>query len=106
MGAPSVATPAVGVSVGGQFSLAPPLLSSRRLLLLARSLLLFPDVGMLVAWVVSLLKARRNQRHTSSVSPSVSSTSLAGTPFLLQLTHARNWLCVLGVGRGSEPALA
>ena len=92
MAADAVATPVLDVSGVGRFSPASLLLSSRRLLLLARSRRLFPDDG---AWGATLAAGLppfeligRNQRHTSSVSPSVSKTNLAGTPSLLQLTHA------------------
>ena len=62
-------------------------------------------------WVVTSaaevppLAVGRNQRHTSSVTPSVSNTSLAGIPSLLQLTHAIYWLCAQGGGRRGEPVL-
>ena len=44
-----------------------------------------------------------NQKEISSVTPSESSTSLAGIPSLLQLTQAKYWLWALGRGRGAEP---
>jgi len=87
-GAVSSAMSGVGMAAGGQLPSASFLLSSRRLFLLACSLLLLP-----VFWVEAPPPSAgifcRNQRQISSVSPSVSSTSLAGIPFLLQVTHAK-----------------
>ena len=105
----AMAMPVVDVSVGRRLLSASLFLSSRRLLLLARSRRLFPDGG---AWVLTsaaellplVLAAGLNQRHTSSDTPSVSSTNLAGTPSRLQHAHAKYWLCALGRGRGEEPA--
>jgi len=80
-----------GEGEGGEgegLSSASLLLSSLRLALLARSRLLFPEVGTWVGTSV-LLTVGLNQRHTSSVTPSVSSTNLAGTPSRLQHSHAK-----------------
>ncbi len=89
--ATTVATPLAGVSEGRQKSSASLLLSSRRLVLLARSRLLLPECcvrEVTLAAEAPPLAVGRNQRNTSSVTPSVSNTSLAGMPSLLQLTHA------------------
>ena len=85
----SVAMPEVGMAEGVRPPSASFLLSSRRLLLLARSRLLLP-VCLATSSSAALppLADRRNQRHISSVSPSVSRTNLAGIPSLLQRTHA------------------
>ena len=103
------ATPDVGVAGGGHLSAASLLLSSLRLALLARSRLLLPE-WCAWAWAAASdewLQAAvgRNQRVISSVFPSVSNTSLAGILSLLQLTHAKYWLCAQGGGRGGEPVL-
>jgi len=98
------ASPVVGVAGGRHLSLA-SLLSSHRLALLARSLLLLPEWR---AWALVSVETGlppptadgRNQSVTSSVHPSVSNTSLAGIPALLQRTHARYWLCAHGGWRG------
>jgi len=91
------AMPVVGIAGGTSL-----LLSSLRLALLARSRLLLPE-WCAWAWVVASPAAVvRNQRETSSVLPSVSKTSLAGKPPLLQCTHAMYWLCALGGGRGGR----
>ena len=85
------ATPLVGVTDGSCSSSAPLLLSSRLLVLLARSRLLLPEC---CAWVATLgakllpLAVGRNQRQTSSDKPSVSNTNLAGIPSSLHRTHA------------------
>jgi hypothetical protein len=97
-----VPTPAFGVPGGGKFPSASLLLSSRRLLLLARSRRLFPEATWVGAtWVATLVGPPTfapdlNQNETSSVAPSVSNTSLAGIPLLLQHSQAKNWLCALG----------
>jgi len=105
------ATPFVCVAGGKQLSPASLLLSSLRLALLARSRLLLPEW---CAWEAAVADASavaesphvavgRNQRVTSSLFPSVSNTSLAGIPPLLQRTHAMYWLCAHGGGREGEP---
>jgi hypothetical protein len=98
-----------GEGKGGEgegLSSASLLLSSLRLALLACSRLLLPEWCMW-AWVAVSAAAEsppaadaRNQKVTSSVHPSVSSTSFAGIPPLLQRTHAMYWLCTLGGRRG------
>jgi hypothetical protein len=62
---------------------------------------------MAVAVVVVVVAAAvlRNQRETSSPLPSVFSTSLAGIPSSLQLTHALYCEKAHGGGRGVEPVL-
>ena len=82
------AAPFVGGASGEPLSPA-SLLSSLRLALLARSRLLLPEgcAWAHAAWAVSPA-AVLNQRQTSWLVPSVSSTSLAGTPSSLQRTHA------------------
>ena len=92
------ATPVVGVA-GGEHPSPASLLSSLRLALLARSRLLLPEgyawaraawaraAWARAAWAVSPA-AVRNQRHTSSVFPSVSNTNLAGILSSLHRTHA------------------
>jgi len=87
--AAAVPTPAVGVLSGGRLSSTSLFLSSRRLLLLARSRRRFPEGGALVATPPFGLTAGLNQRETSSVAPSVTKTNLAGTPSLLHATHAK-----------------
>jgi len=78
------AKPVVGIAGGTSL-----LLSSLRLALLARSRLLLPE-WCAWAWVVASPAAvELNQRDTSSVLPSVSSTNLAGTPSRLQHAHAK-----------------
>ena len=100
------ATPDVGVAGCARFSSASLLLSSLRLALLARSRLLLPEWCTWV-WALALVAVsaaaesppgavERNQKVMSSVFPSVSSTSLAGIPLLLQHNHAMYWLCALG----------
>jgi len=85
------AKPNVGSAGGGHLPAASLLLSSCRLTLPARSLLLFPD-GFL--WAAALVAETPpfalglNQKETSSIAPSVSKTNLAGIPSLLQHTHA------------------
>jgi len=101
-------TPIVG-GAGGELLSPASLLSSLRLALLARSRLLLPE-WCAWAWAAASdesLQAAvgRNQRVISSVFPSVSNTSLAGILSLLQLTHAKYWLCAQGGGRGGEPVL-
>jgi len=105
-----MAMPVDGVSEIGRFPSASLFLSSRRLLFLACSRLLLPEC---CAWARTFaaesqpvaVAVDRNQRHTSSISPSVSNTSLAGMPSLLQRTHAMYWLCAQGRGRVGEPVL-
>ena len=102
------ATPVVGVA-GGEHPSPASLLSSLRLALLARSRLLLPEgyawaraawaraawaraawacaAWARAAWAVSPA-AVRNQRHTSSVFPSISNTNLAGILSSLHRTHA------------------
>ena len=99
------ATPVVGVAGGEHLSPA-SILSTLRLALLARSRLLLPEgyawaraAWARAAWDVSLA-AVLNQSQTSSLVPSVSSTSLAGTPSSLQRTHALYWEKAHGGGRG------
>ena len=95
------AMPGVGVAGGGRLPAA-SLLSSLRLALLARSRLLLPETWALAWAAVSAAEesppaaVERNQRVTSSEHPSVSSTSFAGIPPLLQRTHAIYWLCAVG----------
>jgi len=85
------ATPVVGVSGGDSL-----LLSSLRLILLARSRLLLLE-WCAWAWVAASPAAvKLNQRETSSVLPSVSRTNLAATPSRLQHAHAKYWLWALG----------
>jgi hypothetical protein len=84
---------------GGEHPSPASLLSSLRLALLARSRLLLPEgyawaraawaraAWARAAWAVSPA-AVRNQRHTSSVFPSVSNTNLAGILSSLHRTHA------------------
>jgi len=81
---------------GEGLSSASLLLFSLRLALLARSRLLLPE-WCKWAWAA----VEQNQKVTSSVHPSVSSTSFAGNPPppILQRTHARYWLCAPGGGR-------
>ena len=81
------AAPVVGGARGEHLSPFSLLLSSLRLTLLARSRLLLPEWCVWARAAVSPA-AVRNQRHTSSVVPSVSNTNLAGIPSSLQRTHA------------------
>jgi hypothetical protein len=97
------ATPDDGIAGGRHLSSASFLLSSRRLTLLARSLLLLPDWCTWAAAELPPFALGRNQKETSSVAPSVSSTNLAGMPSLLQRTHAKYWLYALGRGGKEEP---
>jgi len=99
------ATPVVGVA-GGEHPSPASLLSSLRLALLARSRLLLPEgyawaraAWARAAWAVSPA-AVRNQRHTSSVVPSVSNTNLAGILSSLHRTHALYCEKAHGGGRG------
>lgn len=83
---------AVAVAEGNWPSPA-SLLSSRLLRLLSLSLLLLPVCSELAASLVvetSPFPAGLNQKQTSSDTPSVSNTSLAGTPILLHRNHAMN----------------
>jgi len=92
-----------GGGTGDEAAVAVSLLSTRRLALLALSRLLLPVLAcMAVAVVAAVL---RNHRETSSPLPSVFSTSLAGIPSSLQLTHALYCEKAHGGGRGVEPVL-
>ena len=112
-GASAVNAVTPGVGVAGGKPPASLLLSSLRLALLARSLLLLPERWKW-AWVVAAMGTSatessppsvvgRNQSVTSSVRPLDSKTSLAGIPALLQRTHTMYWLCAQGGWRGGLP---